>query len=91
VTPRLGRTLAGLALAALFLGALFFATARETGVRCEVCIDFAGARACRAASASDRDKAVREGMTTACAVLAHGVTEAFACQRISPSSIQCDD
>ena len=91
MTTGRSRILAGLALAAAFVGALFFATARETGVRCEVCIDFGGARACRAASAADREKAVAEGLTTACAVLAHGVTEAFACQRIAPSSTQCDD
>lgn len=91
MTPARGRILAGLALAALFLGALFFATARETGVRCEVCIEFGGARACRAASGADREKAVAEGQNTACAVLARGVTQAFACQRISPASIQCDD
>ena len=85
------RTLAGLALCALFLAALFFATARETGVRCEVCVDFAGARACRTASGADREKAANEGQSTACAALARGVTQAFACQRISPASIRCDD
>jgi hypothetical protein len=85
------RTLVGLALAALFLAALFLATARETGVRCEVCVDFGGERACRRASGADREKAIREGLSTACAVLARGVTQAFACQRISPASTQCDD
>lgn len=78
-------------LAALFVGALFYATARETGVRCEVCIAFGNERACRRASGADRERAVQEGRSTACAVLAHGVTEAFACQRIDPVSIRCDD
>jgi hypothetical protein len=85
------RTLAGIVLAAFFLGALFYATARESGVRCEVCIAFGEERACRRASGADREKAVQEGRSTACAVLAHGVTEAFACQRIDPESIRCDD
>lgn len=91
MTARRNRILAGLGLAVLFFGALFFATLRETGVRCEVCIDFGAARACRAAAASDREKALEGARTAACAVLAHGVTEAFACQRIPPSSTQCDD
>jgi hypothetical protein len=91
LTSGRSRTLVGVALAALFLGALFFATARETGVRCEVCVVFEGERACRTASGADRDKAVREGLSTACAVLARGVTQAFACQRISPASTRCDD
>ena len=91
MTPGSSRTLAGVVLAALFLAALFYATARETGVRCEICVDFGGARACRVASGADREKAVSEGSSTACAVLTRGVTEAFACQRISPASIRCDD
>jgi hypothetical protein len=91
LTPASRRTLVGVGLAALFVGALCFATAREAGVRCEVCVDFEGERACRTASGADRDKAVQEGLSTACAVLARGVTQAFACQRISPASIRCDD
>ena len=91
MTPGRSRTLAGFVLAALFLGALFLATARETGVRCEICVDFGGERVCRVASGADREKAVSEGKATCCAVLTRGVTEAFACQRISPTSIQCDD
>ena len=90
MTALRSRTLAGLALGALFLGALLYATVRETGARCEVCVDFAGARACRVASGADRDKAVAEGLSAACAVLARGVTQAFACQRTSPSSLRCD-
>ena len=91
MTPSRRRALVGLALGALFLAALVFATARETGTRCEVCVAFGGGSACRSAAAADREKAVNEALSTACAVLAHGVTESFACQRISPSSIQCDD
>jgi len=91
VTTARSRLLAGLALVALFVAALLFATARETGVRCEVCVEFGGGRACRTASGADREKAVSEGAKTACAVLARGVTQAFACERISPASIQCDD
>ena len=85
------RALLGALLAALFAGALLYATARETGVRCEACVDFGGSRACRAVSAADRDQAARQAAATACAVLARGVTEAFACQRTPPSTLYCDD
>ena len=85
------RTLLGLLLAAIFLAALLYATARETGVRCEVCLDFGGARACSAVSAADRAHAIDQARATACAVLARGVTQAFACQRADPSSLHCDD
>lgn len=85
------RLLTGLALAALFVAALLAATLRETGVRCEVCVEFAGGRACRSASGADREKAQGEALSTACAVLTRGVTQAFACQRISPASVRCGD
>jgi len=91
LTRRPHRTLLGLLLAAFFLAALFYATARETGVRCEVCLDFGGARACRAVSAAGRDQAIDQARATACAVLARGVTQAFACQRTAPSSLHCDE
>ena len=91
MTPRPHRALLGWLLAATFLAALLYATARETGVRCEACFEFGGARACRAASAADRDQAIEQARATACAVLARGVTEAFACQRTAPSSLHCDE
>jgi hypothetical protein len=78
-------------VAALFLAALLYATARETGVRCEACVDFGGARACRAVAAADREQALEQAVATACAVLARGVTQAFACQRTAPSSLHCED
>ena len=91
MTTRRAHALLGALLAALFVGALLYATARETGVRCEVCLEFGGARACRAVSAADRDQAVDQAVATACAVLARGVTQAFACQRSAPSSLHCDE
>jgi hypothetical protein len=91
LTRHRGRSLLGLLLGALFLAALLYATLRETGVRCEACLDFGGARACRAVSAANREQALAQAVATACAVLARGVTEAFACQRTAPSSLDCDE
>jgi hypothetical protein len=91
VTGRRGRRLLGALLAALFAGALLYATARERSVRCEVCLDFGAGRACRAVSAADREQATQQAVATACAALARGVTEAFACQRTAPSSLRCDE
>ena len=85
------RTLAGLLLAAAFAAALVLATLRETGVRCEACVDFGGRRECRAVSGPDREKATEQALATACALLARGVTQAFECQRTPPSSVECDD
>ena len=85
------RTLVGWLLGLAFAAAIALATLRETGVRCEACVDFGGRRECRAASGPDREKAAEHARTTACAILAHGVTEAFECQRTPASTLECDD
>lgn len=85
------RTLIALAAAAIFLAALFVATTREASVECEVCVEFGGATACRTARARDREAAMRGAVSTACAVLASGVTPGMACDRTPPRSAQCSD
>jgi len=86
-----GRTIAGVLIGVAFVAALVLATLRETGVRCEACVDFGGRRECRAVSGPDREKAAEQARATACAVLARGVTEAFECQRTPASSLACED
>jgi hypothetical protein len=80
-------------LAAFLLlgGALVYGTLQEAQVDCEVCLEFAGARACRTAAAATRDGATRAAVRGACAVLTSGVTQGMACDRTPPSSLQCDD
>ncbi len=81
--------LIGLGLAALFAAALLRATLGETRVECEVCIEFAGRSACRSVAAADRDHAMQQAVSTACAVLAAGVTAGLECQRSVPRSLSC--
>jgi len=85
------RTLVGVLLGLAFAAALVLATLRETGVRCEACVDFGGRRECRAVSGANREKATEQALATACALLARGVTQAFECQRTPPSTVECDD
>lgn len=59
------------------------------GVRCEVCIDFEGRRACRAVDGADADEARAAAVTNACAQLASGVTQTLACERTPPRSVAC--
>jgi len=72
-----------------FAGALFWATLAETGVECEVCVDFAGRSACRTGTASDRAGAIRGAVSNACKVLASGVTQSIACDGTPPTSVEC--
>jgi len=76
----------------LLIGAaLVYGTLSEAQVECEVCLDFAGGRACRTALAADRSNAMNAAVRAACAVLASGVTQGMACDRTPPSSVQCKE
>jgi hypothetical protein len=81
--------LVGLGLAALFVAALFRVTLSETRVECEACIEFAGRRECRSVAAADREHAIQQAVSTACAVLVSGVTAGLECQRSVPRSLSC--
>jgi hypothetical protein len=58
-------------------------------VRCEVCIEFAGGRACRAVDAATEQEAMAGARTNACAMLTSGVTNMMACERTPPASSAC--
>jgi hypothetical protein len=73
----------------LFAGALFYATFHEASVRCDVCLDFGGESACRSGAGADREAAIRSAVASACAVLARGVTQSFACDGAPPRSVEC--
>ena len=83
------RRLAVLAVAALFIAALFFATGREAAVECEVCLEFDGGTVCRTGSAADRIGAQRGAVSAACTVLAAGITQRMECDRTPPRSVKC--
>ena len=80
-----------LALAALVgLGAVVVYTSFQAGgVRCEVCIEFGGGRACRAVDAATEREALTAARSNACALLASGVTNTMACERTEPASTAC--
>lgn len=80
----------GVLLALAFFGALWLVTLREAAVACEVCVAFGGQTACRLASAADREQALQMAQSTACAVLAGGVTQGLQCQRTPPTSVRCE-
>lgn len=70
-------------------GILGWMTLRVQQVECEVCIEFKGRRNCATAAAVSKEEAVRGGRMTACALLASGVRDGFACDATQPSSVVC--
>lgn len=59
------------------------------GIRCEICLEFRGAEACRAVDGASEDEALAAARTNACAQLAAGVTDTLACERTTPRSQSC--
>ena len=83
------RTLVGLALALAFVVVVVLAAMRELRTSCRVCLDYSGGRTCESARASDREHAVQQATTAACAKLARGVTESIDCASTPPLSVAC--
>jgi hypothetical protein len=84
------RTLIGCALAAVFIAVLVMSLRSQTSVGCEVCIAFGGREVCRTNLAADRKQAIYGATSSACAVLASGVTLGIQCQNTPPRSLRCD-
>ena len=60
-----------------------------SGVRCEVCMEFDGRRACRTVDGAAEDETLAAARTNSCALLASGVTSTMACERTPPTQARC--
>ena len=80
-----------LALVALLVlgGFVVYSGFRVSGVRCEVCVEFGGNRACRTVEGATEHEARLAAQTNACALLTSGVTNTMACERTAPSASEC--
>jgi hypothetical protein len=80
-----------LALATLLAigGFVVLSSLRVAGVRCEICVEFDGARACRTVDGANEKDALAAARTNACAQLTSGVTNSMRCERQEPLSSTC--
>jgi hypothetical protein len=85
------RIAAGLVCAAVFFAALYYVTLAESSVSCTVCLDFGGGQSCKTVAAPDREQAIAQAMSTACASLSAGVTQGMSCMRTRPRSTTCTE
>jgi hypothetical protein len=79
--------LIGILLFAALIGLIIYSTMSVGGQRVEVCMQFNGNSACRTASASTKEFALRTAMQNACAQIASGVTDSLACERSEPLKV----
>ena len=87
----MARVIVGLLALAGFAALLVSQLMRETRVECEACVEYAGRSACRTNRAADRDRAIAGAVSTACAVLAGGVTQGLQCTATPPHRVTCRD
>lgn len=81
----------GLVLAGLiaFVAFLLWTTLSAQKVECHMCVEFGNERNCATATASSETEAARSAQSTACGVLARGMTASIACANTPPISRQC--
>ncbi|MBI4462529.1 MAG: hypothetical protein HY653_06465 [Acidobacteria bacterium] len=72
----------------LFLAVIVYSTLRLNQVTVEVCMEFRGRTNCGTAAGTSEEEAIRTGVNNACALIAHGRTDAMACARGTPISIR---
>ena len=77
----------GILFLAVVIGFIVYSTLTTGRVRCQVCITYRGQKACRTASASTRDLALRTATENACALLSSGVTDSNQCNNTPPDSV----
>jgi hypothetical protein len=85
------RLVLGLAIATAAVAALYAATLAGAGVSCEACVRWQGREACKSATGADREEAERTAISTACALVASGVTASIGCQGLEPVSLHCTE
>lgn len=69
------------------LGVLVYSSMNLTGKRVEVCVAFHGATACRTASGTTEEFALRTATNNACAQISSGVTDSIACEHSEPVKV----
>ena len=81
----------GLLLLALlaFVAFLLWTTLSAQKVECQMCVKFGNGRNCATATAASESEAARSAQTTACGVLAKGMTASIECANTPPETRQC--
>jgi hypothetical protein len=83
------RALATIAGIALFASLLYWGLRQQARVECDVCLTFRGHTECIVGQGESEALAIQAARTGVCAVLGSGVTDAVACNSMSPNSVVC--
>jgi len=87
----MARTAISVAIGIAFVTAVIWAAFLETGVECEICVEYKGRNACSIARAADLTLAETQAHSGACSQVTGGVTETLECGRIGSSVRRCTE
>jgi hypothetical protein len=73
----------------LFMGFVVYRSLRVAGYSCTACIAFRGQAACRTVEGPTEHEARASAINNVCALLAAGVTDTLACERTTPTKVEC--
>jgi hypothetical protein len=70
------------------IGVLIYTSLGLKRYTVEVCMEYAGMRSCRTASAETKELALRAAISNACSLISSGVTGTMACEREQPVKVE---
>jgi hypothetical protein len=79
--------LIGILFFLVVVGVVVYSTLTQPSRRVEVCVSYHGLAACRTASGSTEEFALRTATSNACAQIASGVTDSIACEHATPVKV----
>ena len=77
----------GILFVVLVLAVIVYSSMNLAGHRVEVCVSYNGRSACRTASGSTPEFALRTATANACAQIASGVTDTIGCEHATPDKV----
>lgn len=87
----MARTAIGLAIGVAFVAAVIWYALDATSVRCEICVEYKGRRACSVSQAADLAMAEMQAHSGACSQVTGGVTETLECDRLPAATRVCSE
>lgn len=85
------RALIPAGIVVLLAGILVLQLGTQGGVLCRVCVHYEGARQCAEARGETKAEAEDSAQSSACSLIAHGVSDAMACPNVRPDSVECHE
>ncbi len=73
----------------IFIAIVVYLSTTIAEHECEVCVTFAGGSVCRTAASDTEEASITSAVTSACAMLASGMTESIRCQNTTPDRTDC--